>query len=582
MSSPALRELEAPANRAERRLMGRQARRDQSLAAALEDANKRMISGNRKRNEQVELTPKKPGLFYAGMNQLPYLRAMRDLSRALSGIEERNFKDPKVYHGLLRNNFYALRVHGTSLEDIEGLDSPLDPDSIRRVNRMLERQWFSPVSPNQQAVTEMISVLAIQPKALPDVVVPVNLRPLAQRVEAYMQYCSPFLVEPVIEFGKEFDFVWSILKRGKNVIQTLFSQLPAFYGLIPQSVYEAYRTKSVFSDLSTCWKMLDFGKDVSTALTGAYVPGALSNGMLDLEDFKGPTEITRHLLADRYKEESVDYSSQQRFLETMRGFRKALREQILSSRMGALQLTPGENHPFLSRLYVLAYGKKSGSYRDTLVLVGQHKTTGEQIVMEVNNSQRVWGIPAEIYRSNPHGAIAFGNHTLEPLLSYAKKHFSSQQTDLSAREPFIIKSLKPPPVPQNLPGEKKRRWVVASVAARVFQKDEPIPESIEQTGPKVSIGEYNEGLVGELLGTKDKKVIRRFMYAISRFEQTGQGGVKRIEAGKKHGIEVFAQRVGHNRIIYSRDAQGILVLVKILKRSDYDDKTLEELVKLLS
>lgn len=543
----------------------RMVKANEELKLAVRPRNKAAINANRHSFASFLYSPD-PDPF------LNYLDVQRTLSIALGQSQKYRKKASSVADFLDHYadvEIYSRLVRDTSLSDIEQMRLPLNLDQISQINRMLRLYMFPRLRRYECLSQDALWLLPTQTLARTQFVdkgknkpIPMQLRNLSSRAVAYLDYYLPFLTTHFVDKDAVYAFYQNIRWIGRNIWPTFGHYVPARLGLSPASTIKIFEDKLDEMNLP-----FGVGKRILNLMEkearDAYRKDAL------------PVHLHKYLHYDRSKDQEAGVTLQEYYAAKYSSFealpasvdelfnrlslyRKSFARDIKTASCDLRLQLP--QHPVIGEILL------TSQYPQTLMVVLLFKKGGLHVTLEVNSSQRVYGLPRNLVAESPHVIDLLGKDIFGTILDQAKQRhpevepepwIALQETSkFIAQSPVLtlpaqmLETEKQPIEPK--PEKRKRRL---GLIPQFMQAQPELPQPIQTRQPIFKVFHTKAEIVGLLGKNTPEEVIDRIMQDIARFEC----GDKKISP-LQEGAGLFKLRVGDYRIILQRLPNGIFII----------------------
>ena len=463
-----------------------------------------------------------------------------DAARAYSINLERaeSFIKPDEKPKLLSSNLYGLKIKGTSLRDVEQMPLPLLSSDITKILKMVSTGPFDRffLGRNAQLVQEMMVTLPAADLARPaEVTIPEGIRPLHARLTNFFDYYTGFLQQPFLDDDEYNHFFWAMARGYSRFYQGLGLFVPARLGITPSSTTKLLAEKLLYVPI--------FGKKaikgLSLFLKDSYRKDGLPANFVELQDYTPLRDKDFSTALLRIDQETPIASlgggveEAQGVFGDFRKFQALIRADVLRVKDKQLQI-PSSN-PSIAEIRV------STQYRRSLAFLVR-LATGESVLLEVNGINRLFGIPAELFKEDPNINDKLTKAILEPFIDFSRQlHPEKGQRPVisvsSDRTPVVkIPKIDGGVVEIEAKPPKRKRLLSASGSQAL-----PSPAKTRRQVYRV---DYNRTAVAKLLKLPyEDKLVDRSMRAIKSFEW-GERQAEHIHKAPGH-IRI---KVGHRRI----------------------------------
>lgn len=517
---------------------------------------------------------------------VPYVEAAREYSHQLEEARRLGGVEDNYLNQLIQGDFYTRPIRGVSLKDIESLPfSSEDPnllstESMRAINSFFGTNYLAeaatrlgiPTKNKDSIIRQVALILPVQVAArASEVRTPPNLKPLVSRLTSWLDYYVPYVAGNP-EWEAEWEFISNCLWMGKFFWCTLASYMPAKLGITPSSAANLFKERTVSSEYRRSWK------PIFNVLKKEYEYAFPKNGV--------PEEVSPFIRYDHSIGEQVASfirgqlalpgSSSLENIDEVNAHREILRNEALSSKRKVVKL-PFEDHPFLERVLMSAYTETAAaSYKGTVMFVLQLKN-GLHITIEFNGDKRVYGIPPEVLRDQPH----IEDHLIDVAVMPFIDKLRNRATVLSVPQIRSVESAIPyrPVLNVEQVNESQKVKIKTRKAAPVLVLSQPeVPQPAQIIDPVFRVN-HSRAEVQAKLGknTKDQERVDRVMQGIHSFE-IDQRDCYLLEEARRLGLRVYGLRVGDDRVLIQSVSGNNYNLAAIIHRSKYNNSTLNKLL----
>ncbi len=591
-----------PLNRTARRRAERVARHQKSpLAAKYEAADRSFHQADGVRSTAISEADGNPiRVIYQGQTLIfiPLAQSTRDLAFYAEKVGVRDNENLMLAR-THRHDYYGTPIKSISLADLEAIELPLSQEDAQSIGSLFYRRSYYPMLERERRAQEVALYLPIEAAVnAGKVSIPHKIRPLVNCLQAYFDYSIPFFTRPDIDPENEYNFLRHLARSGNRLlIKNLAAYLPARLGISPDSMVKLYEERKLTSSNGSIWWSINFLGDIHNGVEHAIPAGTLPTGFLKYLKFdKKNNQRAVKILQPAY---ASSVFSQLRgettpvYLEKTAALlgeiSDTLREDIFRSQGGFISIKPDRN-PVISEILVTCHNKNAGqSYRKGFIFVLKLKDGQTHLTVEVKDERRLFGIPGQLVKENPHaGDFIAQDIVLATLESIRQKHPKPDRGELTTpyrlrRElPVTQNSFRAVPTDIPIIDEPTPKSPKIKTRGIPFLKVAPLPifphPEEELRVPEFTVL-YTEALIQGLLPgkTRDPKTISRLVNDVAKFE-SGQADLYRVEEARKRGIVLLAQKSGDYRILYMPKSEGVFVIAAILDRSEYNNKGLGNLI----
>lgn len=565
-----------PATRASRRFNAKRSAAPKQITAldnavtAYEEARieyNQIVAGNRKNRSLAET-------LYRGN---PFCHIFTDKARSLfeaAQIAKRYSSDNPGITQLLKTAIFNRKVRGVSLADVESLSTALSLEDIKGINRLIRNNFFSQftLKGNDRVVQNIAINLPTLDLARPgEVVIPPQLRPLRDRMRAYFDYYVEFIRSPLIDSQQELGFLKALAFTGSNLIQGLGCYMPARLGITPASALKLFDEKVSLQPSSIAWRV--FKKRIEQEITNAYRADTLPEALRSYQHYNPKADLRAATLLLPYYQNALTTVEQtggllepEEIFSKFRRYQRPLRADILRSKDKFLKVSVC--HPVISEVTIAT------QYKQTMIFVLFLSDNQTRLTIEVNGDNRIYGIPGNLYRENPHVGDLLISDVLRPVLDYAKV----QHPEIEPVQTIVVKSIAPDKTVPNVDlltdqteqGEIVPRPLKRKNSLPKLFTEPPLPESVKLDKPKNRV-DYSRDLIIKLLKDRvSNRTIDQIMRDIRKFEL----GEKQAEELKEvpnyfrlvsGNYRVILEHQGSSRYIL-RDAKNRSIVYRDLSR----------------
>lgn len=530
---------------------------------------------------------------------IPLAESIRVLAFYAERIKVKDGQNPMLPQ-THRHDYYRIPIKGTSLSDVEDTELPLSREDAQRVSKLFYRRKYYPMLQREYRAQEIALFLPIEVAVNEGKVsIPHKIRPLVNCLQAYFDYSIPFFTRTDIDPTNEDNFLWHLAKSGgRLLVRSLSGYLPARLGILPASLLSLYEERKLTSVNGALWWSLNILGDINDGVEYAIPTGTLPPGFDKYLKFdKKNNERTVKILRPVYaKSVASQFSGETNpiYLEKtatlLREVSDTLREDILKSIEGFISIKL-DNHPAISEILVTCHNKNATqSYRKGFIFVLKLKDGQTHLSVEIKDEKRVFGIPGQLVKENPHIADFIAQEIIQATFdSIVEKHPKIDRGELATpnilrRELPVTKNSFETIATDDLLEESEFYQKGPKIKTRgipflkpVPSKAYPHPEELLKV-PEFTVV-HTEQLIQDLLPgkTRDPKIISKLLNDVAKFER-GQTDFYQVEEARKRGLVLIAQKSGDYRILYLPKSKGIFVIPAILHRSQYNNKGLSNLV----
>lgn len=478
---------------------------------------------------------------------------------------------------LKNQDVFSHKIKGVSLNDIEQMPLPLERDNIKRINRVFHTV-FSPGKNQSFVMRYALLCLATQKIARPEkqIAIPASLERLYNRIIHYLDYYVDFFTTSSPTQEEQERFLIALGWAGRWLIYTLGCYLPARLGLTPSSVIKLYQQQT--TNVSSILRHVII-HEMEKQTKFSFRKDSLPADIVDYQHYNSQNDkIAAQLLVDFYEKQDlkdVEIASastdSEQLLERLEGYRKAIRAEIMNSHNNRLTLNFSPNNVINE---VIITNQRQN--KQTLIFILKFKDKQAHLTLEIDDKNRLYGLPGELIKENPHIGDSILRDILVPFLEKMRlKHPDIETKPISPSELFskpLILSQSPVSVKEveevDIEPVKNPRRVsrIPTSIGRVFtQAQEPEPPSPISEKPRQFRVIHSRKRVAEMLrGTPRSQDIAQIMEAIRKFE-FGQKLSKQISWSR--GTRVVL-RVGDWRIILNPIGKNFYTLETVGQRKD--------------
>lgn len=446
-------------------------------------------------------------------------------------------------------------------------------ENIIIINRLLRNNFFSQftLKGNDRVVQNIALNLPTLDLARPDeIIIPPQLRPFRDRMRAYFDYYVDFIRSPLTDSRQELGFLKALAFTGSNLIQGLGCYMPARLGITPASALKLFDEKISLQPSSIAWRVLK--KRIEPEITNAY-RDALPEDLRGYQHFSPKSDLRAAALLLPYYQNALATAGQTGksfeqvdILSKFHSYQRSIRADILRSKVKFLEVPVC--HPVISKVIIAT------QYKQTMIFVLLLSDNQTHLTIEVNGDNRIYGIPGNLYRENPHVEELLIRDVLKPVLDYSK----AQHPEVEPVQTIVVKSVAPdkalPSVglltdqteqDKIVPKPPKRK----NSLPRLFAEP-PLPESVKPDKPKNRV-DYSRGLIIKLLNDRvPDRTIDQIMRDIRRFE-LGEKQAEELKEIRNYfrlvsgNYRVILEHHGSSRYIL-RDAKNRSIVYRDLSR----------------
>lgn len=524
------------------------------LRAAIDSFNRSTRERSQMFSEMGRKTTLADILYSQGPLLGRYINDTKNVNVAL--IEAGRFarEDPRITF-IARADLFAQRIRGVSLGAIEGLPYPLTAEGIRTINRFLRyshisRLTFGLPQRHAQEIAVTLPVLgAAYPKEVP---ISGVLKPLYDRMTDFFDFYSAFIHSPDLDAEQERKFLSSLVFNGPILWRAIGCYLPGRLGITPSSAIKLVdeKVKPGLGGLS--WGQLK--KRLELEMCGAYFKDRIPAELHQYLAYDGRTDVEAATLLQSYQLLSNNSSEATREPEELdplmrlHRYQKDLRKDILEAPEKSLRIPVV--HPIISEVLV------ASQYKHSLTIILLFKNSSVHLTLDINEGDRIYGIPASLLREYPHVQDSLARDILTPLLNYGR-----------IRHPYIETATKPA-ISIQLSGKRETlpdlitdgeingdtKEQVKPLKRRqlgLFKQEPELPKPVVQVKQKFRVYCSRSQLIKFVGGNVPEEVVEGMMKGIGKFEVGG----KRVEAVKSAAGH-YKLRIGDWRVILEHLGYG--------------------------
>lgn len=387
----------------------------------------------------------------------------------------------------------------------------------------------------------------------------------------FMDLYLAAIADPSATPKSRFDLELNLRWIGLHFWRTFGHYMPARMCLSPSSVIKLAEPQINSSDLLGTHKKVRrvFEQEANTAFRPDALPIHLHPFLRynRLTDEEAGQQLMWH-----YSHTATADSS--RLLEELNSYKDCLLKDILKARQ---ELRIDYEHPVIRQIIVTAL------YTKTIMFILLLRNSNAHVTLELDNLNRMHGIPENLLRENPHIAGSIQTDLLPAVLEQTRR-----------RHPEIANQPAFPAVPhqyltpvsfthtvdcisaedinnarEEAKVERKRRRIaqIASVLTPYLGQQPPLPQTTEQAAV-YQVSHTRTQIRQALANHASDRLIEQIMQKIRRFEM---GHIK--AAPLREASNFFRIRLGDLRIILCHTGNGIFEIDSIGPRDKvYEDK----------
>lgn len=524
-------------------------------------------------------------IVYAGNEDplLNYSVISRKLSVALNQARKLPV-DSELIEGVSAVEMYSRPVRGTSLFDIERMTLPLSEENIRKISRTMRyHPWIARVGNFERVAISAALILPSQVLArsqfldkAKDRPCPPSLKNLHERMMAYLDYYAYFLTNPNVSTEQMINYTFSASWIGGHMFQTLGLYIPARLGLTPSSSIKMFEAKTEQLPFGIKKKVFNY---LVREVRDAFRPDALPDHLNKYQHYDRETDQQAAGQLLHYYSNTVmtpAESDLEQLFSRLGLYRKRLLSDIKASKK-ELRI-PLPEHPAIGEVLV------TSQYPQTLMFILFMRKDNSHVTLEVNGSDRMYGVPVNLTREYPHIADVIAVDIISKILKEAKQRHPDVEPRLSLKvvsAPKVVPTATAKPSPKVLPpdvleadldeikeelkGERKKRKMLgmASLVPQ-FAPQPELPKPIERlTRFKVH---HTRTEIAEQLGKVPKQDVDRIIEAVAKFEY----GDKKVSPLREDN-NLFRLRVGDYRVVLRILEDGTFSVDRVGNRREIYD-----------
>lgn len=516
------------------------------------------------------------------------------LARRHPQVRKLSADQPKLLASIDADDTYTYPVRGISLEDINNLPHPLSLENMGRINRFLRLTRFPylplmPLGEEAQRAMVIAMILPALDVARPkEAVIPDGLKTLHDNMQAYLDYYLGFMNLTQLTDYQKFQFSHALAYVGINLSQALGLYLPARLGITPSSATKLFLEKTVFGGSKLVRYALR--KQMEPNIQHAFRKGNLPAEVQQYQHYNPQADqAATEILGQYYQSEvqsqlAIDPPSDtvESLATRLRRYQKVLRSEVLNSPEQSLVLR-ADRGPI--NKIILA-----NQYRSSMMLVVLLGDNGHYLTMDIN-PDRLYGIPAELFKQIPHVDDFLGRDVLSSVVEFARQQHPNIEPRPVIRLPGQHAYTSPskredlsPGIQQTAPKEKKTpvtKRRLSLIASLLQEPRLPEPVQPEEQKPLYRVPHTRMEVAKLMKRDIDSEDVQQVMETLHKFEW-GQRVDQRSIADMP---DYLAIRKGRWRIVlFEWDAvdgvePNVFELVSIFRRGDNTNNMYRRAVK---
>lgn len=502
---------------------------------------------------------------------LGFLSVRQKLAAMMDYIQTANLKtqvvSPEYLSVFERENIFDHKVGGVSLTDIERMGSRLVPEDISRIDRMTMDGKKLTLSKKDRYVRFVLVYLASLKHAQPDLDIPDNLKGLQSHATQYMDYYAEQMTDFDERIDDDLQLIWDLMGGRSFLADALAVYLPARIGITPSSAVKLAETKFVAMEPSMIipskfWGKGNLNKIVASG-KDAYKIGSLPNDLEVYQEYNPETDAKATTLLSQYLEahpaDEELYKRSLAILDKFQGqYRAKLRKDIVTSKERRVAIEE-ELEGLASSMTVTRH------YRDTLVFI-LHFDSKTHLTLELDRKGRLYGIPTDLYRDDPHIYEALTSRLLQPVIKWLDVRHPVPEAPIRVTTP-ILKSVSLRAKETN--GDAGIQEPSLKRKARRAARPEVVETAPSVSTPTVSQRKYtvihSRSMVRRMLPKNaPEKVVDRIMKVIKDYEFGRDHSAKTLEDADG----LIQLRTGNFRVEISHNSGQVYRLVDAGDKKD--------------
>lgn len=497
----------------------------------------------------------------------PYLETRWKIPQLINAIQKIQQNNPGIQPtyaetlaDLKNQDIFSHKVNGASLSDIAKMPLPLERSDIKKINRMLYT-FFSPGRGKSLIVRYALLFLATQKIAHPEkqMTMSPSLEHLYSRMTHYLDYYVNFFTTSSPTREEQEWFLITLGWVGRWLIYSLGCYLPARLGLTPSSVIKLYQQQT--TDVSS-FLHSSIRKEMEKQIRFSFSKDTLPGDLVDYQYYNSQNDKTAtQLLLKFYGSQDLKDSEMasastdsEQLLKRLGTYRKTTYAEIRNSSNNRLILNLPENSA-IDKVVITNQRQN----KQVLIFILKFKDGQTHLTLEIDSRNKLYGLPEELIRENPHIGDFLLKDILTPFLEEMRQKHPNIETKPTSQfkllSGFVI-SPQSTLIPSKEKGTEeidvepvkipKRKLTIPTPIRQIFiQTQEPEPRSpIEEKTRQFKVF-HTRKRVTQMLGGKPRpQDIEQIMETIRRFE-FGQKLLKQISwsEGKRVVLKVRKWRI---------------------------------------
>lgn len=507
----------------------------------------RMIAGTARATAKLFGLPQPllmiPSAYDSDFSWIEWTTAAKDFSQRL--LEVQTFPgayEPDTFEINQARDVYGTPVNGVSLADIEKLSRPLNNEGIATVNNFFCIGLINKLTPIQLLAQEIGRLLPTEVAVVnDDGKIPFSVRPLAYRLRDYFDYWTGFVTANYLEPEQEDQFIQSGLWVGYGShFLALGGYIPARLGITPSSAINLFLRRERVAEYESTMKDIS---DIMTASARHAYPKLDRGSQLSRYMEYNPENDARvsETLLERYT--GLRPIDNQGLMDQLDPYQRSIRRDFVTS--GTKMITLDCEPNFFGERIII-FGRAAGGLVSTVLM----RDGKSHLSLEFGSGDDIYGIPAEVFKHNPHadqiiqkdvvGAMLVGLHKKYPDAVSAPV----ESRPINIQTPTVVAELPPEKIKSLYKIRTRRERLAGKLGLSASAAQPAVAEPVVQR-PRSCVIMVDPVDVRKQMGKKvsDKELLR-VMNGFTRVEY-GHSLLEPIE----HAAGLYKFRVGGRRII---------------------------------
>lgn len=478
-----------------------------------------------------------------------------------------------------KGDVYATVIRGVSLPDIEQFPLPLDLSSIRKISQYIRHGFLSRLSETQLGMQRGVLMLPTQTFARGDFEnesdnrrMPKTLDALTQRMIQFMDFFTPFLMDPNVNSHERDQVMNTFPWVGRFLVGALGDYVPARFGITPSSAMKSFEV--MVNDYPSFLRKKYF-ETLRIDSAGAFRADILPE---ELHAYTQYDPAMDRKAAERL--EMLVYRTQRDFppvdldeviADFKRSEKNVHRDIVADRRQKSVEVALGNLN-----LDVII----TTQYRRSVTFILKFRDEPVHITVEIGEDAQIYGLPQEMVSRFP----IIGEHLTRDLLHAVTVESKKRYPDPATRVRDVPAVTNPPeqvistlPESMLLPvgveddappiKRKRKRETLQSYVTPLRSTQPELPEAQPKRVRIYRIA-YSKTKIRELAGKKiSDEMVDRLAAALRQVEY-GEKRVKALENDGHFTSKDLEVRVGDFRMVVENIGRGRLNLTEVFDRRD--------------